>query len=174
MIEYLSEFFAVVSLIAIPIYIANGLALVFGGGPKIDLGKNFVDGKRLLGDGKSFMGAATGIFFGSVGIAAVQIFLPQLTAFLPVNYLQYGFLLATGAILGDVASSFVKRRMGKERGKSVVFLDQLDFLVGGIVLGMIVFVPSVEQFVFLAVFTFSVHRFANLVAFKIKMKKVPW
>jgi len=74
--------------------IANGLALVFGGGPKIDLGKNFVDGKRMLGDGKSFMGAAAGVFFGLVGVAAVQIFLPQLTAFLPINYLQYGFLLA--------------------------------------------------------------------------------
>ena len=35
--------------IIIPAYIANGFALVFGGGKPIDFNKNLKDGKRILG-----------------------------------------------------------------------------------------------------------------------------
>ena len=174
MLTYLVEFFAIVSLIAIPIYISNGLALVFGGGPAMDFGKRFFDGKELLGEGKTFRGTLAGIFFGSLGGAIVAVFIPQLAAFLPVDYFQYAVLLSMGAMLGDIAASFVKRRLGIERGAHFFLIDQLDFLVGGIALGAIMFVPAPEQVVFLAVFTFSMHKFANLIAFQSRMKKVPW
>lgn len=174
MIEYLTSFFAIASLIAIPIYLSNGLALVFGGGKPLDFSKSFFDGKPVLGKGKTFRGTIAGIFFGSLGAAIVSMMFPQLAGFLPANYLYYGILLATGAILGDIAASFVKRRAGLEQGTSVFLLDQLDFLLGGIIVGMIVFVPTAEQVLFLAIFTFSMHRFANVVAFKTRIKKVPW
>ena len=44
MTAYIIEFFAIASLIAIPIYIANGLALIFGGRTRIDFGQTFLDG----------------------------------------------------------------------------------------------------------------------------------
>ncbi len=174
MLEYLAAFFATVSLIAIPIYLSNGLALAFGGGKPIDFGKRFFDGRPLLGNGKTIRGTAAGIFFGSLGAAIVSAFVPQLTAFLPVDYLRYGVLLAIGAMAGDIAGSFVKRRMGLEQGKSVMLLDQLDFLLGGILLGVTLFTPTILEILFLVVFTMSVHKFANIVAFKTKVKKVPW
>lgn len=171
---YLAEFFAIVSLIAIPLYLSNGLALVFGRGMPIDFNKKFFDGRPLLGKGKTFRGAFAGIFFGTAGSFIVNALFPQLTAFLPADYVLYGFLLASGAVLGDIAASFIKRRLGLERGSRVLLLDQLDFLAGGILLGALIFTPTIEQVIFLMIFTLSMHRFANLVAFKTKIKKVPW
>jgi CDP-2,3-bis-(O-geranylgeranyl)-sn-glycerol synthase len=174
MLDYLAGFFATVSLIAIPVYLSNGFALLFGGGRPLDLGKRFVDGKPLLGKGKTIRGTLAGIFFGSMGSLAVSAFFPQLAAFIPANYVHYGALLAAGAMVGDIAASFSKRRLGLAQGKSVILLDQLDFLAGGILLGMTLFVPTIGEVLFLAAFTFSMNRFANLVAFNTRIKKVPW
>jgi CDP-2,3-bis-(O-geranylgeranyl)-sn-glycerol synthase len=170
----LASFFAVVSLIAIPVYLSNGLALVYGGGTRLDLGRKFLDGKPLLGGGKTFRGTIAGILFGFLGSLMVSLLFPGLAAFLPVSYVLYGFLLATGSVLGDIAASFFKRRLGLEQGTNILLLDQLDFLFGGMALGMVVFIPSLEQVLLLALFTFSMHRFANIVAFKAKIKKIPW
>ncbi len=35
----------------LPAYTPNNFAVLFGGGTPIDLGKKFIDGKRILGDG---------------------------------------------------------------------------------------------------------------------------
>ena len=51
----------------IPAYAANPGAVIFGGHGIIDRGKNFIDGRRIFGDGKSwsgyFGGILSGIFF---------------------------------------------------------------------------------------------------------------
>ncbi|MAG21936.1 MAG: hypothetical protein CL943_01340 [Candidatus Diapherotrites archaeon] len=174
MIDYLIEFFAVVILVIIPIYLSNSLALVFGGKTPIDFNKNFSDDRPIFGPGKTIRGAIAGIFFGSLTGIIVSVFIPQLTGYLPVDYVQYAILLSVGAVVGDIAASFLKRRINIERGKSVLILDQLDFLIGGLVIGGIIFVPSILQIAFLTVFTFLMHRFANNIAFLTKLKKVPW
>jgi len=172
--HFLLSFFVTVSLIAIPVYLSNGFALIFGGGKPIDFGKKMNDGKRILGNGKTIRGALAGIFFGSLGTLAVAAAFPGANAFVGGSYLQYGILLALGAMLGDIAGSFAKRRTGFEQGESIPLLDQLDFLLVGIVLGALVFVPTALEVVFLVVFTVSMHKFANLIAFKTRIKKVPW
>jgi len=45
--------------------------------------------------------------------------------------------LCTGALLGDIVESFFKRRMGKERGEDWIPFDQLDFVVGALLLSFI-------------------------------------
>ena len=44
------------------------------------------------------------------------------------NYVLLGFLVSVGAIVGDIAKSFAKRRMNFDSGAEVFGLDQLDFL----------------------------------------------
>ena len=51
----------------LPAYIANGCAALFGGGTPIDFGKNYNDGKRILGDGKTWRGLILGTLFGMIG-----------------------------------------------------------------------------------------------------------
>jgi CDP-2,3-bis-(O-geranylgeranyl)-sn-glycerol synthase len=163
-----------VSLIAIPLYLCNSLALVFGGSYPIDFGRNFFDGKPILGQGKTFRGTFSGIFFAVLGAFLLQAAFPQINELLAVDYLAYGSLLAVGAVLGDFAGSFFKRRLSIERGKSVFLLDQLDFVLGGFVLGSVLMLPSALEMVFLFAFTMLAHVLGNWIAFFVKMKKNPW
>ena len=48
--------------IIIPAYVSNASAVLVGGGTPIDFGKNWSDGKRILGDGKTWRGLLSGTF----------------------------------------------------------------------------------------------------------------
>ena len=50
--------------LVIPAYIANASALLVGGGTPIDFGKKLKDGRRFLGDGKTWRGLFVGTFVG--------------------------------------------------------------------------------------------------------------
>ena len=163
-----------VSLIAIPLYLCNGFALIFGGKTPIDCRKNFFDGRRILGSGKSFKGTASGLFFAFIGVLTLSVVFPETSEVIGANYLFYGMLLAIGAVLGDFAGSFAKRRLNIPRGKGIFLLDQLDFVIGGFAVGMILVVPTALEVVFLLAFTMLMHVVSNRVAYVGKMKKVPW
>jgi CDP-2,3-bis-(O-geranylgeranyl)-sn-glycerol synthase len=130
--------------IVIPIYVANASAVIVGGGTPIDFRKTWKDGRRILGDGKTWRGLLSGTFLGMTAgfglvVAASYIKTSEysflnLTNFegFPVMILLL-FSLCFGALLGDIIESFFKRRIGKERGKDWIPFDQLDFLVGALV-----------------------------------------
>lgn len=172
--EFWIQFILRVSLIAIPLYLCNGLALVFGGTTSVDFGKKFIDGKRLLGDGKTFKGTAAGIFFAFLGVLTLYLFFPQTNELLGTNYLVYGTLLAIGAVAGDFVGSFIKRRIGSQRGTSVFPLDQLDFVLGAFAVGAIVMVPTILEMVFLLALTILAHILGNHIAFFARLKRSPW
>lgn len=161
-------------MLAIPLYIANGCALLFGGKTPLDLNAKFSDGKPLLGKGKTFRGAIGGIACGTIASAAIFFSLPVVSVAFGTSYLLLGFLLSLGAVAGDVAGSFIKRRLGIERGQSAFLLDQLDFIAGGLLFGAIVYVPGMVEIILLAVLTPFFHLAGNLIAFRAKRKKVPW
>ena len=163
-----------VSLMAIPLYLCNGTALIFGGKTPIDLGKRFFDGRRILGGGKTFKGTIAGILFALLGLLALSVVFPQISAVMETNYLYYGTLLAAGAVLGDFAGSFLKRRLAIKRGKSIFLLDQLDFVAGGLLVGSLLVVPMLLEVIFLLAFTLLVHAVGNWVAYAARMKIVPW
>jgi len=172
--EFWILFILRVSLMAIPLYLCNGFALIFGGKTPIDLGKNFFDGRRILGGGKSVKGTASGLFFAFIGVLTLSIVFPETSDAIGANYIFYGMLLALGAVLGDFAGSFAKRRFNIQRGKSIFLLDQLDFIIGGFAVGMILIVPSALEVIFLSAFTMIMHIISNRIAYVGKMKKVPW
>ena len=60
------------------------------------------------------------------------------------------------------------------RGQRVLLLDQLDFILGGLILGLIVYVPSIVEIALLLVLTPSFHLLGNKIAFRTKRKKVSW
>ena len=127
--------------LVIPAYIANASALLVGGGTPIDFGKNWRDGKRILGDGKTWRGLFSGAFVGMTagfGLSVVARFVETSDfAFLGLNDFT-GFPLMIpiigsicfGALLGDIIKSFFKRRIGKNRGEDWIPADQIDFILG--------------------------------------------
>lgn len=134
--------------LALPAYIANASALLVGGGMPIDFGKNWRDGKRILGDGKTWRGFVTGAFVGMTcgfGLSVVAKFANMSDfAFLGLNdftgfplMIPIIFSICFGALLGDIVKSFFKRRIGRARGEDWIPFDQLDFIVGALFLSFL-------------------------------------
>ena len=169
----------------LPSYTPNNFAVVFGGGTPIDLGKRFIDGKRILGDGKTFRGFAGGLF-GGLAVANVEYFLEGLFGVhvfssLPYpGFLRLAFSLALGSLAGDCLGSFIKRRFGVERGAKFPLLDQYDFLVLSFLFAWLfsrreferLYTP--EVIVLAVVLTPVLHRLANVIAYRLGLKDVPW
>jgi CDP-2,3-bis-(O-geranylgeranyl)-sn-glycerol synthase len=125
----------------LPAYIANASAVLVGGGTPIDFGKNWKDGKRILGDGKTWRGLIIGTLVGMIGgfglsIAAFYINQVDPTYITVSNFLEFPlmipivFSICFGALLGDLIESFFKRRIGRKRGEDWIPFDQVDFILG--------------------------------------------
>ncbi|WP_246589359.1 CDP-2,3-bis-(O-geranylgeranyl)-sn-glycerol synthase [Methanofollis formosanus] len=165
----------------VPAYVPNSAAAALGGGTPVDLGKNWRDGRRILGDGKTFRGFFLGVAAG-VAVGLIQIALREAFGWssLPEHTIVTVTLLAAGALLGDMAKSFFKRRLGKESGEEWLIADQYDLVVGAFVLLLIFQYEWVVRYVDLLVFlwilvlTPLLHRAANIIGYLIGVKKVPW
>ncbi|WP_313691504.1 CDP-2,3-bis-(O-geranylgeranyl)-sn-glycerol synthase [Halorarum halobium] len=167
----------------LPAYVPNNAAVLAGGGRPIDGGRTW-GGRRLLGDGKTWRGTAVGVVAG-VALALVldAIVAPvgdALGITLPGFPLAAAVGLALGAMLGDVAASFLKRRTGRDRGASFPMLDQLDFVVGALALAALVapawfgatFSPA--RIAVVVVVTPLLHVGTNAIAYAAGLKAEPW
>src|SRR3989442_14831627 len=121
----------------LPAYVANPMAVVFGGGTPIDFGRTLRDGERLFGDGKTWRGLVGGTLMGA--LLGLLLTLPFL-AFAPISPWSFGAagtafsasaVLAFGALLGDRGGAFLRRRIPKPRGAKAPAPAQTDFAVGG-------------------------------------------
>ena len=172
----------------LPVYVANPMAVVFGGGPPIDFGRTLRDGRRLLGDGKTWRGLAGGIASGVVlGLllqALGSLIVPRLSFGDWPGVLGILVLLPSSALLGDLLSAFIKRRLGLERGAKAPGLDQYDFLIGTF-LFLLLLAPSwwFERFWngegiwglgFIMLITPALHRVVNVIGFRWGHKREPW
>ena len=156
-------------LVYIPALVANGSATLVSSGHPLDLGRRLWDGRRILGDGKTFEGFTLGLLYSTSVALSESIWVgdPQLLA--------YGVVAGFGALLGDIAGSFLKRRMGYERGARVPLLDQLDFLLGAYMATMMSgYRPPLLYAVVFAAMVYVLHRATNMAAYKLGIKTVPW
>ena len=161
-------------LFVIPCYVANAAPVLLGGGQPLDFGAKSSDGRRLFGDAKTVRGFVGGVAAGTVaaGILALYAAIPELGV--QAQFVS-GFLLSLGALIGDLAGSFVKRRMGMGPGKPF-FLDQLGFVVVGLLLAYPVaaVLYSPEAVIFIIVLSYLLHMVANAAANRFGLKAVPW
>ena len=149
--------------------VANGSAVMISRGHPIDFGKHFIDGRRVLGDGKTFEGLVVGVFYGASFALIISILLDNAQLFL------YGVLSAIGAMLGDIGGSFIKRRMGLPRGASLNVVDQLDFALGASLLLYLAKAPlDYLVLVLMLLVIYFLHRLTNIIAYRVGLKSVPW
>jgi CDP-2,3-bis-(O-geranylgeranyl)-sn-glycerol synthase len=90
--------------------------------------------RRYLGDHKTVLGFSLG-----VGAAVVATFIQACIAWegsivMYEQWLSLGLGLGVGAMAGDSAKSFFKRRVGIPPGQSWIPFDQLDFVIGALVI----------------------------------------
>ena len=135
----------------------------------MDMGKKFSDGRRILGDGKTTRGFAGGLIVGTI------VGLLQGIAEAPLGeHLLLGFLLALGALLGDLVSSFIKRRLDIERGGAAPGLDQLGFAVVALILATPVKVLTWQAIAVILIITPPIHLATNFVGYKLGLKSRPY
>jgi CDP-2,3-bis-(O-geranylgeranyl)-sn-glycerol synthase len=167
----------------LPAYIPNNVAVLAGGGRPIDGGR-MLGGRRMLGDGKTWRGTA----FGTAAGATLALVLNRLDGTaadllgtdLPTFPLLVVVALPLGAMLGDIGASFLKRRSGRERGAPFPGVDQLDFVVGALLLAVLAapnwffdsFRPSVLAVIL--VLTPLLHVLTNGIAYVLGVKDEPW
>jgi CDP-2,3-bis-(O-geranylgeranyl)-sn-glycerol synthase len=168
----------------LPAYTPNNFAVLFGGGVPIDLGKNFFNGKRILGEGKTIrgfvFGVVGGVFCGILQFNLEEFLGLSIFSSLPFNdALALIFLLSFGSLTGDSFGSFIKRRLGIGRGQSLPLFDQLAFLVIAL-LFVYAFSPHFSRFftqeVLIAAFILTpvLHLLTNYIAYRLGLKDVPW
>lgn len=165
--------------VVLPAYVPNSVAVLVGGGPPIDGGRTW-RGIRVLGDGKTWRGALGGSIAGFSLALLMNSIRPIITTSLPAFPFPATVALPVGAMLGDVIGSFLKRRMGRERGSPMPILDQLGFIIGALVLSLVLapawttatFTPAIILVVL--VVTPLLHLGTNGAAFLMGLKDEPW
>jgi len=151
-----------------PAYCANAVPVLAGGGVPMDFGKKFLDGKSIFGKNKTFRGFFFGLAVGTgVGLLESMIF----------GYpLLFGLLSSLGALLGDLAGAFVKRRLGIAPGGLLPVVDQVDFVVGALLFSFPVAsqMLSLELVLAVLIVTPPIHLVTNFAAYKLGLKDNPW
>ena len=121
--------------------------------------------KTRLSEG-SFLGLAIGIFVGVVESLVFSYPFPFSVLF--------SVLSPLGALLGDLAAAFLKRRLGIAPGGLLPIVDQIDFVVGALLFSLPLAIIYWELAVAVLVITPPIHLFTNFLAYKLKLKKNPW
>jgi CDP-2,3-bis-(O-geranylgeranyl)-sn-glycerol synthase len=152
-----------------PAYCANAVPVIAGGGSPMDFGKNFLDGKRVLGNNKTFRG----FFFGwAIGIF---VGLVEGIVFGFANYsLLFSILTPLGALVGDLTGAFLKRRLNIAPGGLLPVVDQVDFVVGAVLFSLPLAIVYWELAVAVLIITPPIHLLTNFLAYKLKLKNNPW
>jgi CDP-2,3-bis-(O-geranylgeranyl)-sn-glycerol synthase len=151
-----------------PAYCANAVPVLAGGGRALDLGKNFFDGKPIFGKNKTFRG----FFFGlAVGVA---VGLVENVLFGYPYSILFSVLSPLGALMGDLAGAFLKRRLGIAPGGLLPIIDQIDFVVGALLFSLPLTVIYWELAIAVIIITPPIHLVTNFLAYKLKLKSNPW
>jgi len=149
-----------------PAYCANAIPVITGGGRQIDCGKKFFDGRPIFGKNKTFQGFLSGLLVGTAVGFLETIFFGYPSFF--------GLLLSLGALFGDLAGAFLKRRLGLAPGELLPVIDQVDFIVGAILFSLPLQILSWELIVMVLIVTPPIHLLTNFAAYKLGLKNNPW
>jgi CDP-2,3-bis-(O-geranylgeranyl)-sn-glycerol synthase len=153
--------------IIVPMYCTNGAPVIFGRGTPIDFGRSFSDGERILGDHKTIRGFVSGLIIGFVVALFESYFVSSRLFFVAI-------LVSVGALLGDLAGAFAKRRFRIKPGAPLPGVDQLDFVVGAILVVSTIFQITVGSLLIIILVTPPIHLATNIGAYLLRLKSNYW
>jgi len=143
-------------------------------------GGRFWKGQRVVGEHKTWGGFLGGLFLGVMfGLLKVFVLDKYWTGYLFLNLntaesIWLVFLLAFGALSGDIVKSIFKRLLNIPPHGPWIPFDEIDHSTMAMLLVKIFF--GIEwRLIFTIVITFLVlHLLANVLAYILKLKKVPY
>jgi CDP-2,3-bis-(O-geranylgeranyl)-sn-glycerol synthase len=147
----------------------------------IDGGKKW-RGHELLGPHKTWRGIVSGIVAATL-ILGIQQWLYVSTEWGnwvagPIDYtalpvLLLGPLFAIGALGGDALESFFKRARGIKSGRSWFPFDQLDYIIGAVIVSLFFVILEPVQYVWMFVVWFVMHLIVSYIGYRLGLKKAP-
>jgi len=132
--------------------------------------------ERKLGKNKTWRGILTATIMGG-GIFWLQkvLYSKGFTSLAIIDYSDFsialGFLMGFGAIFGDLVESYYKRKTGIAPGKPWIPFDQLDFVIGALVLSFFIYVPPASIVLILIVASPLLHIVFNRLGYWLKINQ---
>jgi CDP-2,3-bis-(O-geranylgeranyl)-sn-glycerol synthase len=147
----------------------------------LDFGKKF-RGHRILGDNKTWLGILSAVFVGFVIIALQKYgfnhseWIRSISG--SVNYAQpkiwwLGPVLGFGALLGDAIESFFKRQIGVSPGHSWFPFDQIDYILGGLILSLVIIRLTTYEYLLIIVIWLLLHLISSYIGYLLGLKSKP-
>lgn len=129
--------------------------------------------EKYLGKNKTYRGLLTGIFCAALTSIAQRHFdlisLPYATF---SNALVFGFLLGSGALVGDLVESFAKRQLNIAPGKALPVFDGIDYILGAIIFVLPFYTPTITELGILVFASPVLSLLANTVSYFLGWKNV--
>ena len=159
---------------------ANKIPLLKDWNTPLDFGLSWRD-KRLLGENKRWRGIISGVVLAVIVIGLQRLWFEHSAWIQSISYVNYrdnliwllGALLGMGALLGDAVESFFKRRASVPPGKSWFPFDQLDYIIGGLLLAAIVVRLTFFEYLWILIVWFAMHLLVNYIGFLLHLKDHP-
>jgi CDP-2,3-bis-(O-geranylgeranyl)-sn-glycerol synthase len=146
----------------------------------IDFGR-CINGRRLLGENKTFRGLIFGILAAVIAVwlqkeAFAISFIKEISI---INYettdlartILLGILFGFGALGGDLVKSFLKRRLDIAPGKQWIPFDQLDWIVGAVILISFTMTLPIKTTIYAIILFGLLHPAINYLGYLMRIKK---
>ncbi|WP_455204301.1 CDP-archaeol synthase [Kaarinaea lacus] len=128
----------------------------------VDTNKILFDGQPVFGPSKTIRGLVSSVLATSLGAALLSF------------YWLHGFYIAVSAMVGDLLSSFVKRRMGKASSSMALGIDQIpESLLPMIVSKYLLDLPWLSVALVVVIF-FITELLLSILLYKLKIRDVPY
>jgi CDP-2,3-bis-(O-geranylgeranyl)-sn-glycerol synthase len=136
----------------------------------------------LFGSHKTWRGVFSAIFVGMSVIFIQGLLAANFSAFRNISQVDYsaqnlfslGFLMAAGAMAGDLASAFIKRRLNINPGEKFIPWDQTNYVIGAFVFTEPYLHLSFKVWFALFISTFFIHLAINRFGYELGIHKAKW
>lgn len=132
--------------------------------------------KKLFGENKTYRGLFFGIIL-SIVIAFLQRLLSalfrsiEILNYNEINIFIFGFVMGFGALMGDLLKSLIKRKLNIAPGKSFPIFDQIDWIIGTIII-LNFYIDITIDFIVVSILLLGIlHFLTNIVSYKLKIRK---
>lgn len=150
--------------------LANRIPLLNKWATPMDFGLSWRH-KRLLGENKTWRGVFTGTALA--GLTGWLLFPLTNSGESRLIVLGLSLLMGFGALLGDAFESFVKRQRGVPSGHSWFPFDQIDYIIGGLLIILPFADLSIGMMVVIFVTYFALHLIVAYSAYLTGLKDRP-
>ncbi len=157
----------------LPAYFANMAPVLFKWIPFLNKPVH----SKLFGKNKTWRGLIIAPLIGTLIFWLQKYFHTQgFQALSLIDYadfsLLFGFLLGLGAILGDLVKSYYKRKNKIKEGRLWPLWDQLDFVLGALILSFLIYIPKADTIVVLVLLSPILHVVVNHLGYYLGIRKV--